>query len=878
MSFFSSKKSRTKPEYTGIQGQTSASTLCVPLCWGMARGAPNLFWYGDFASHKVKQKTGKGFSQSATSYTYSASLQMGLCQGPITSVTRVWKDQAKYASYTDAALGFSLFVGSYPQAPWGYLTTNHPTEALGYPGTAHLDVANYNLGNANTIGNHSFEIQGLEYNTQVGGAGDADPALVVQGFLTDPTYSGIFPAASLDTDTLLSGPDATTTGDSALQTYCRAMGFGLSPFLADQEAASSVLDRWTKILNTAVVWTGYALKLIPYGDEVVTGNGVTFLPPTTVRYALTDDDYIRKDNEDPILLSRGDPADAMNAMKLEFRDRSNEYNPAPIQWKDQGLIDLYGLREDGAFQAHEVCERAMGTVMLSLMGQRRAYIRNTYRLSLPPAFCRLEPMDIVTCYDPRWGTFPVRVVDIEEDDDNQLILSLEEFPAGTASSVGFSGQPTTNTPQNTATPAGPVNPPIIFEPRSDLSGGVAQVWVAVSGGDGTTYDPNWGGCFVWLSTDGGVTYQQVGQQDTPARMGKLTAILAAYPGANPDTVNTLAVNLAMSNGDLVGVTSAEAADAVTLCYIGGELGSYMDATLTSVYHYDLNGELYRALYGTTAPSHAIGQNFARLDDNIFKFDLPKTYIGNSIFVKFQSYNIYGDGLEDLSTVVAYPYSPVGTGFGAGSGGVPSAPTGLIGTGGVQSASVQWNANPATDGVISYKLYRALGTGAVFGSAVLIATVTGQFFFDPALASSQGYTYFIVATNTVGDSLPSAGANATTTATVGRIVRWYGSLDRKPEAGEELFDIEMVGDEFFAAGLVYNLGSVDVAAASTAVFNIYHNGVLIGTATVAAAGTTMTWAMAADFAPVSGDRLRFNAPTAQDATLSGPRYTWIGIRN
>jgi hypothetical protein len=87
---------------------------------------------------------------------------------------------------------------------------------------------------------------------------------------------------------------------------------------------------------------------------------------------------------------------------------------------------------------------------------------------------------------------------------------------------------------NTEVAPAAVNPPMIFEPPSTLAGSQPQIWVAASAGPAGAFDPNWGGCFVWLSSDG-ATYQQVGEIDSAARMGALTAILASYGGANPDT-------------------------------------------------------------------------------------------------------------------------------------------------------------------------------------------------------------------------------------------------------------------------------------------------------------------------------------------------------
>ncbi len=119
---------------------------------------------------------------------------------------------------------------------------------------------------------------------------------------------------------------------------------------------------------------------------------------------------------------------------------------------------------------------------------------------------------------------------------------------------GYATQPVTNTPINTNVACASVNAPIIFEPPSAVVGSTPHVWIAVSGGGA---DPNWGGCNVWLSTDG-TTYNQIGTFSGPATMGALTASLANFTGTNPDTTDTLAVNLAESGGMLATSTDLNA--------------------------------------------------------------------------------------------------------------------------------------------------------------------------------------------------------------------------------------------------------------------------------------------------------------------------------
>lgn len=120
-------------------------------------------------------------------------------------------------------------------------------------------------------------------------------------------------------------------------------------------------------------------------------------------------------------------------------------------------------------------------------------------------------------------------------------------------------------------------------------------------------------------------------------------------------------------------------------------------------------------------------------------------------------------------------------------------------------------------------------------------------------------------------------NNITTGGAAAIVRLYGSLDGRPTAGQELFDIEMVGDEVFPAGLVFNSGSYDVAPSSNITSPIYVNDVQVGSMNGSVGSRDATWVMLAEYRAAAKDKLRFNAPTPQDPTMSGPRYTYIGTR-
>jgi hypothetical protein len=696
--------------YTGLQVQTAVNTLPVPLVWGQARLAPNVLWYNNFNTSGGSKGGGKGGGSGSVGSklfgdnqqaTYTADIILGLCEGPISSINVVWKNQSIYSL---GELGLGLFTGTTPQGTWGYLAASDPSEALAYQGTCYLVGEAYQLNAAATLDAHNFEVQGFRYGTGYGqtsyatyvnevynsvvignatnstnsplpwngntpatGYFDADPALIVSDFLTNAQYGVGFPSPSIDSSALF-----TSSGtDSSYQTYCRAIGIALSPALVDQEQASSILQRFLQLTNTAAVWSGGLLRLIPYGDQAVSGNGVTYTPNVTPVYDLDDDDFQIKEggkggrtSESPLQVMRKDPWEAYNIYRLECADRANQYMLTTVEARDQSAIELVaqmtgtgGERIASTVTAHEICDAGVGSIVAQLILQRGLYIRNTYKFTLPWEYCLLDPMDLVTITDTLLGLngAAVRITEIQEDDRGLLEITAEEFPQGVATATKYPTQSSSSAIINRNASPGPVNTPLIFEPPAALVS-APQIWVAASGGSSGAVNTNWGGCNVWVSLDGS-SYTQIGTIVGASPQGSLTAGLNAYSGTNPDTTDVLSVNLAESAGTLQSATLSEAELGNTLCIVDNELLSFETATLTSGNAYNLTS-LFRGLYGTTAAAHLNGAPFCRLD-NYVTFALPSQYVGQTIYVKLQSFNIFGGGLQDLSSCTAYTFTPTG---------------------------------------------------------------------------------------------------------------------------------------------------------------------------------------------------------------------------
>ncbi len=238
--------------YVGVQVQQSVKGATIPVGWGTFKVACNLLDYLDFKSTSHSSSAGgKGGGSSNKTYTYSASVLLGLAGGPVAGVRTVYRDQSVYTDGATTALaqaGLSLMAGAVGQPGWSYLTGAHPDHAIGYSGLAYVCAANYGLNDSATVANHAFEVQS-PVRLVVGGAtlDDANPADIVADLLA---ITPQWPAGAIG--------DFTDYAD-----YCLAAGLLLSPVLDSQRQGADVLSEILTASNADCVWSQGLLKIVP---------------------------------------------------------------------------------------------------------------------------------------------------------------------------------------------------------------------------------------------------------------------------------------------------------------------------------------------------------------------------------------------------------------------------------------------------------------------------------------------------------------------------------------------------------------------------------------------------------------------------------------
>ncbi|MHA4953144.1 phage tail protein [Acinetobacter pittii] len=734
--------------------QQSAYGLTQPLVYGKNRVAANMFWYGDFkatAHTTITKSGGKGGKTKTknTTYTYSASLMLGLCENKIKDIGIVWRDKEQIVTKTEGGVqlkpidqvGFELFDGDHNPV-WGYLASKHPDEAVHYPFLGYVACANYDLGGSAALSNHNFEvISDITFSETIH---DANPADVIEDFITNPRYGA---APSLNMADL-----------SEFRTYCAATNLLISPALTEQRAAHEIINEIVEAVNCAIVPSPDGLKIRSYGDSAVTGNGVTFTPNLEPVYHLTDDDFLGEDQ--PVRVRRSRDTDAYNHCQIEYVNRFNQYNTETVEAKDQANIEMFGLRTQDPVKFDFFCEPKIARHAVQLLLQRKLYVRNEYEFELGWKYCRLEPMDIVTITDESLGLnqFPVRITRVEEDEEGVLSITAEELAVGSRSAVEYDLQ-SSNGYQGGNEEPGNVNAPAIFEPPLELTGGKNQIWVAASGGI------NWGGCNVWASIDN-TTYEMIGTIYGSARYGTLVSAIDADDTSMQVQLNT--------SSQIFGGTLEDAEVDATLCKVGDEYINYIDATLDGSGRYTLSGML-RGRFDD-ASTHNAGESFVRIDRAIFEYDFNSNMVGKQIYLKFTSFNGLQQKEQTLDEVTAYSYTI--------NGGRPAGVKGLS----LQSAfegtsfKVQWQSAAGATGYIvqiwsNGVLLRTVDTtNTDYSYSMDEAKIDGiQRAYTVRVASKNGSIVSTFAELNISNPVPPQLLNVYTSATADSItVTWIPS--------------------------------------------------------------------------------------------------------
>lgn len=578
--------------------------------------------------------------------------------------------------------------------------------------------------------------------------------------------------------------------DDTTMQLCRlqAKAYGLmgSLWMAAQQKASDYLADLYQAMNARPLWSGFKLKSVPMSEVSAVGNGAVYIAPTAsgpVADLDADVDMIGEGSDSPLTVPRKPPVDRTDILQMQFPLRDNNYTDVTISEPEPSGIAFYGSRKASPKSLTCVQETAVARALLAVAVRRYVYLSNIpYKFKLHSIWQLLEPGALVTVTDNDLGIKKLPVILTAVDENEQFELECEAEPFRYGMNAPTELPITTTAPNITDVDAVPasVNPPIFFEGVPGLAGLAAQLFIAVSDSD-----PDYGGCVVSISTDGGASYQTVGEIIDSAITGILTADWPAH--ADPDSSDDLPVDLTESLGSLASYQTSDEDNFLYPCYVAGgnsppaapslsqssggslaaqacyvkltyvdasgetlpsnesnlavganellnvaspasatgmtgynvyvgtssgaetkqnsspiaigtpwveptsgliagaalptldtsatipyELMTYAMATLTAANKYTLKAtgagnHLRRAVFGAPGSSgvdHAAGSRFVFLGPSqarpgILQMALAAKLIGVQIFFKFQAFNQFGGGLQDISAATVYSFTPTG---------------------------------------------------------------------------------------------------------------------------------------------------------------------------------------------------------------------------
>lgn len=626
MSFFRGKTTTTRAnKISEFTVNTAEYGAVVPEIIGTVRTAGNVIYYDDFTAHEHREthKAGKGgkSKQVSITYTYTVAVILGLCEGPISGIGKVWIGKNVH-NYPADDIQLTLFDGKENQQPWAYTQGKHPDKALPYPGLAYM-AGVIDLGDSGSMPSYNFEVKGRLLET--GDGIDVNPADYIRYVLDK-----------------IGKKDIQIIGLDNYRKYCKEADLLISsPPDEDAKAAREVVNEIAKLTNAYVFWSNDKLKIVPLADRPV-GN---WTPDKTGITDLTLDDFLPQSGGALVTYKRKDSSAIYNQFPVEFINRANGYEKESVSYEFTEDIKNYGVRAASVTNAHYIYTKERAVKIAEQLARNNKYERTQYTFKLDWSLCRLEVGDLVRLTDKNSGIFEqVAVINgITEDTDGCLTVTAISRAPGDYPAAKYNVH-ANDRPYIDYNKTAPDTVPVIFQPPADLTADGLELWIAAKG-----KTDGWGGCTVYVSDDN-TNYRTAGQIAGSARCGKLTQPLSPMP--NHPSGNQVFVTC---NDQLLSGTEQDAQRKNTLCWIDGECMSYVNANLQSNGTWLLS-ELYRGQCNTAVRTHAKNTDFVRLDNSVFKVPFAKDDIGKKIYLKFCSYNIFGAGNQDLSEVRAYEYT------------------------------------------------------------------------------------------------------------------------------------------------------------------------------------------------------------------------------
>lgn len=158
------------PRLADLKVQAGSYGVAIPKVYGSARLAGNVIWSAGIVEHRHEEEYGAGCGGGGggtqVTYTYTCSFAVGICEGEIDSVLRIWADgnlvwgSGDLEEEVESTIDLTIYTGSETQTPSSVIeATEGSGDAPAYRGLAYVVFEDLQLGDyGNRIPNLEFEV------------------------------------------------------------------------------------------------------------------------------------------------------------------------------------------------------------------------------------------------------------------------------------------------------------------------------------------------------------------------------------------------------------------------------------------------------------------------------------------------------------------------------------------------------------------------------------------------------------------------------------------------------------------------------------------------------------------------------------------------
>ncbi len=153
------------PRLTDLTGISASEGAPIPRAYGRVRLGGQVIWATEFEEERAIERggasggksTGGGGAARTTRYSYFANVAIGLCEGPIHLVRRIWADGEELDL---ASLSMRIFTGTEDQEPDPLIVAKQATgEVPAFRGLAYVVFERFALASyGNRLPQFSFEV------------------------------------------------------------------------------------------------------------------------------------------------------------------------------------------------------------------------------------------------------------------------------------------------------------------------------------------------------------------------------------------------------------------------------------------------------------------------------------------------------------------------------------------------------------------------------------------------------------------------------------------------------------------------------------------------------------------------------------------------